>query len=68
MNLNERIAWLKRMPLRWRILFGTQAIILTTAIRFRINDIQRAKQMQIEMDKQDNGNSDSNSNKNSNTE
>lgn len=46
MNLTERIAWLRRMPLRWKILFGTQALIFTTAINFRLSDIKRARIME----------------------
>ncbi len=46
MNLKERIAWLGRMPLHWKILFGSQAIIISIAVNYRINDIKRARMIQ----------------------
>jgi hypothetical protein len=46
MDLKERIAWLGRMPLRWKILLGVQTAIMTTAFNFRLNDIRRAKIIQ----------------------
>ena len=46
MNLNERIAWLRRMPMRWRILFGTQALIFGTAVKIRMQEIKRAQMIE----------------------
>lgn len=39
----QRMAWLRRMPLQYKILFGTQAIIFTLAVRFRLKDIERIR-------------------------
>lgn len=46
MNLNERIAWLRRMPMRWRILFGSQAVIFGVAIKIRVQEIKRAQMLE----------------------
>lgn len=46
MKFRERIAWLGRMPLHWKILFGSQAIIMAVAFNFRLNDIKNAKMIQ----------------------
>ena len=46
MKFRERIAWLGRMPLHWKILFGSQAIIMSLAVNFRLNDIKRAKMIE----------------------
>ena len=45
MNFRSRIAWLGRMPMKWRLLFGTQALITCFAIRMRLNNISRAEQI-----------------------
>ena len=47
MNFQERLAWLRRMPTRWRVLFGAQAFVMFVAINVRLNDIERARQSQL---------------------
>mmetsp|Transcript_5982 Transcript_5982/g.9991 ORF Transcript_5982/g.9991 Transcript_5982/m.9991 type:complete len:85 (+) Transcript_5982:67-321(+) len=47
----DRLAWLGRMPLRYKILFGTQSIIFGMALRFRLMDIERAKR-KLEQEKE----------------
>ena len=39
----ERIAWLGRMPLRYRVLFGTQAVIFTLVLQYRNKQIDRIR-------------------------
>ena len=46
MNLKQRIAWLRRMPMHWRLLFGTQAVIMTTAFNFRLNEVRKARMIE----------------------
>ena len=43
MDLKARIAWLGRMPLKYKLLFGSQAMFFTMAVKFRLSDIERAK-------------------------
>lgn len=49
-KFQERLQWLKRMPMKWRILFGTQLIFFTTALSYRLKDISNArlKSQQVE--------------------
>jgi hypothetical protein len=50
----QRVAWLGRMPLKWRVLFGTQAVIFGMAIRFRFKDLGRASlKMEEEKEKEE---------------
>jgi hypothetical protein len=41
----ERLAWLGRMPTRWRILLGSQAVIFMIAVRIRMSDMNRSRQL-----------------------
>lgn len=50
----DRIAWLGRMPLRYKILFGTQSIIFGLAVRFRFVDLNQA-QLKIDQKETDDG-------------
>lgn len=43
MNFQERLAWLRRMPTKWRVLFGVQGMIMFAAINIRLGDIERAR-------------------------
>ena len=49
MKFRERIAWLGRMPLHWKILFGVQTVIMSVAFNFRLNDLNRARIIQNEI-------------------
>mmetsp|Transcript_24174 Transcript_24174/g.43688 ORF Transcript_24174/g.43688 Transcript_24174/m.43688 type:complete len:82 (+) Transcript_24174:131-376(+) len=42
-SFQERLAWLGRMPMRYRVLFGTQALIFSFALKIRLSDMDRAK-------------------------
>lgn len=53
MNIKERIAWLRRMPIHWKILFTSQFIIFTTAIQFRLSDVKRARLIMEEQERQE---------------
>jgi hypothetical protein len=44
----DRMAWLGRMPMKYRILFGTQAIIFGLAINFRMMDVHRSRRRNAE--------------------
>ena len=46
MNFKERLAWLGRMPLKYKLLFGSQALFFTMAINMRLNRIDQARQFQ----------------------
>jgi len=39
-RLRERIAWLGRMPLHWKLLFASQAIIMTFGVSYRNRVVQ----------------------------
>ena len=52
MNFQERIAWLGRMPLRYKVLFGTQFVIMSFAAKFRLVDIERARAKTLEMERE----------------
>jgi len=43
MNFRERLAWLGRMPLHYRALFGTQFIITAFAMRYRYKLVERRR-------------------------
>ena len=45
MNFRSRVSWLGRMPMKWRLLFGTQALITCFAIRMRLKNLSRAEQL-----------------------
>ena len=45
MNFQERLAWLRRMPTRWRVLFGCQAVVMYIAVNIRLSDIERARRI-----------------------
>lgn len=44
----DRLKWLGRMPLKYRILFGTQAVIFGLAIQFRLKDLKRLEKLTSE--------------------
>ena len=44
MTFRERLAWLGRMPGKYKILFGSQLLITLFAIRMRYNLVQRQKE------------------------
>jgi len=44
----DRLKWLGRMPLKYRILFGTQAVIFGLAIQFRFMDLKRLEKLASE--------------------
>lgn len=46
--MKERIAWLKRMPTKWRILLGSQAVLFMMAFRIRTNDINRSQELALQ--------------------
>jgi hypothetical protein len=48
MNLQERLAWLRRMPTRWRVLFGVQGVVMFIAVNIRLSDIERARRIAAE--------------------
>lgn len=48
MNLQERLAWLRRMPARWRVLFGVQGMVMFIAVNIRLSDIERARRIAAE--------------------
>lgn len=43
MSFKERLQWLGRMPTKWRILIGSQALFMMFAINFRLRDIERSR-------------------------
>lgn len=45
MTFKERLAWLGRMPTRWRVLIGGQAIFFAFAIKVRLSDIERGRKL-----------------------
>jgi hypothetical protein len=45
MTFKERLAWLGRMPTRWRVLIGGQAIFFAFAIKVRLSDIERGRNL-----------------------
>lgn len=45
MTFKERLKWLGRMPTKWRVLFGAQAIFFAFAIRVRLADIERSRKL-----------------------
>jgi len=47
----DRLTWFRRMPMKYRILFGTQAIIFGFAIQFRLSDLGSAS-VRVEEQKQ----------------
>ena len=51
-RFRSRLAWLGRMPTRYRVLFGTQLVFFTIAIKVRLNDIEKAR-FQLEQQKQE---------------
>ena len=48
MNFQERLAWLRRMPTRWRVLFGVQGVVMYIAVNIRLSDIERARRITAE--------------------
>ena len=48
MNFQERLAWLRRMPTRWRVLFGVQGVVMYIAVNIRLSDIERARRTTAE--------------------
>mmetsp|Transcript_36955 Transcript_36955/g.42150 ORF Transcript_36955/g.42150 Transcript_36955/m.42150 type:complete len:96 (+) Transcript_36955:94-381(+) len=48
----ERIEWIGRMPMKFRILFGVQAIVFGSAIAFRLNYINSGGGKAIEEEQQ----------------
>jgi hypothetical protein len=51
----QRIAWLGRMPMRYRVLIGSQILLASLAIRFRMKEIERAE-LREEAEKRKEGN------------
>ena len=45
MTFKERLAWLGRMPTRWRVLIAGQAIFFAFAIKVRLSDIERGRKL-----------------------
>ena len=45
MNFKERLAWLGRMPPKWRWLIGSQALFFAFAINVRLRDIQKSRML-----------------------
>lgn len=43
MTFKERLAWLGRMPTRWRVLFGVQSVVFMMAVNLRFSDLGRAR-------------------------
>jgi hypothetical protein len=43
--MQERIAWLRRMPTKWRALLAGQSLVFIMALRIRMNDINRSKEL-----------------------
>ncbi len=50
-TFKERLAWLSRMPTKWRVLIGGQAIFMAFAIQVRLNDIAKSRLMLEEQKK-----------------
>jgi hypothetical protein len=50
-NLKERLQWLGRMPTKWRVLIGGQALFMIFAINIRLRDIERSKMLLLEQQK-----------------
>jgi hypothetical protein len=46
-GFKERLAWLGRMPTRWRILLGSQAVIFMIAVSVRMSDVNRSRELLI---------------------
>lgn len=46
-DVKDRLAWLRRMPTRWRILLGSQALVFMIAIRIRLNDVNRSRELAL---------------------
>jgi hypothetical protein len=42
-NFNERLQWIKRMPMKWRVLFGSQVIFFSMALNYRFSHITNAR-------------------------
>lgn len=45
MTFKERLAWLGRMPTKWRVLIGGQALFMAFAVKVRLDDIEKGRQM-----------------------
>ena len=43
MNFKERLQWLGRMPTKWRVLIGGQAVFFAFAISVRMRDIEKSR-------------------------
>jgi hypothetical protein len=43
-RFRRRLAWLGRMPMHYRILFGTQALFTVFAFNYRLHLIERGRQ------------------------
>ena len=53
MTFKERLAWLSRMPTKWRILIGGQAIFMAFAIKVRMSDIAKSRMMLEEQERRE---------------
>ena len=42
-KLRESLQWLKRMPMKWRILFGTQIMVFSLALNYRLKVLSDAR-------------------------
>eukprot|EP00554_Chaetoceros_debilis_P008454 CAMPEP_0194105112 /NCGR_PEP_ID=MMETSP0150-20130528/5343_1 /TAXON_ID=122233 /ORGANISM="Chaetoceros debilis, Strain MM31A-1" /LENGTH=59 /DNA_ID=CAMNT_0038792843 /DNA_START=40 /DNA_END=219 /DNA_ORIENTATION=- len=45
MTFKERLAWLGRMPTKWRVLIGGQALFFAFAIQVRLGDIEKGRKL-----------------------
>jgi len=45
--MKERLDWLRRMPTKWRILLGSQALLFMVALRIRMKDINRSRELAL---------------------
>lgn len=52
MTFKERLQWLGRMPPKWRMLIGGQALFMAFAINVRLSDIAKGRKLLEEQEKQ----------------
>jgi hypothetical protein len=43
MSFKERLQWLGRMPTKWRVLIGGQAVFFAFAVSVRMRDIEKSR-------------------------
>ena len=54
-DIKERIAWLRRMPLHWKLLLGGQFLFTCFAISARQAMVEKRRQELLEEEKQSQG-------------